>query len=143
MIPWVAAKLPRIADAAWNVYGPTETTIWCSGRKMPVADEAEVAASFNNIGPPFSTAEVSRAASGWDAMPHPASPVSSGSAVLPSPAGYHRRDDLTQASFRDVDGTRTLTGPATSVPCRTVARCFYLGRNERPDESTWRAYRTR
>jgi len=128
MIPWVAAKLPRIADAAWNVYGPTETTIWCSGRMMPVADEAEVAASFNNIGPPFSTAEVRvlRPDGTECATGESGEFWFSGVALA---RGYHRRDDLTQRSFLDVDGTRLYrTGDIGSLS--DSGEMFYLGRND-------------
>lgn len=128
MIPWVAARLPRVADAAWNVYGPTETTIWCSGRKMPATDEAEVAASFNNIGFPFSTAQVrvTRPDGSECARGEPGEFWFSGIALA---RGYHRRDDLTQGSFLRIDGKRFYkTGDIGSLS--EDGEMFYLGRND-------------
>ena len=128
MLPWVAARLPHIADAAWNVYGPTETTIWCSGRQMPAASEAEVVTFFNNIGPPFATAQVRvvRPDGTQCAANEQGEFWFSGIALA---RGYHRRPDLTHASFVEVDGERFYkSGDVGSIDER--GELFFLGRND-------------
>ncbi len=35
--PTLAERLRPVADIVWNLYGPTETTIWCAGHRLDPA----------------------------------------------------------------------------------------------------------
>ena len=55
MPPSLAHRLAGIADVVWNLYGPTETTIWCTGHRLDLADgfdgSTEVAAPLGRMWP--------------------------------------------------------------------------------------------
>ena len=36
--PVLADRVAKLADIVWNLYGPTETTIWCSGHRLDLPD---------------------------------------------------------------------------------------------------------
>ncbi|WP_282119265.1 non-ribosomal peptide synthetase/type I polyketide synthase [Ruegeria atlantica] len=90
----LAAKLLAHGANLWNVYGPTETTIWSAISRV-TPDEPIT------IGHPIANTELH--VLGADHAPLPIGAVGElniGGAGLAK--GYFRRDDLTQAAFRDV-----------------------------------------
>ena len=93
--PLLAAELVERCEQAWNVYGPTEATIWsCVHRLRP----EDTTGSSVPIGRPLGNTRA------WvlDPSGHPVPPGVVGAIHLSGSSladGYHQRVDLTQAAF--------------------------------------------
>ena len=128
MTPWVAARLPHVAQAAWNLYGPTETTIWCSGKRMQIAGEPDVLLSYNNVGPPMNGMSVRVVSAEGDLC----MTGETGELWFTGPLvgrGYHRQPLLTQHSFVHADGQQFYrTGDVGHLDAH--GDLIYSGRND-------------
>lgn len=93
--PLLAAQLVERCGQTWNVYGPTEATIWaCAHRIRP----EDTTGSSVPIGRPLGNTRA------WvlDPAGHPVPPGTVGAIHLSGSSladGYHGREDLTQAAF--------------------------------------------
>ncbi len=125
MLPWVAKRLPEVAQYAWNFYGPTETTIWTSGHRM-LGDDAE--RDYNNIGPLYSDMECRIVSTDGAICP----PAEQGELLLCGPLlarGYHRNPAANARSFVDINGRRHYrTGDL--VACDHQGNLWFYGRND-------------
>ncbi|WP_170416496.1 non-ribosomal peptide synthetase/type I polyketide synthase [Ruegeria atlantica] len=121
----LAAKLLAHGADLWNVYGPTETTIWSAISRVNSDDPI-------TIGHPIANTELH--VLGADDAPLPIGAVGElniGGAGLAK--GYFRRDDLTKAVFRDVSlNGRSRTLYKTGDLARRLAdgSIQVMGRND-------------
>lgn len=123
--PRLAEKLCHVGDAAWNLYGPTETTIWVTGCRLRVAG-AQASGTSAPIGTPFEG--VTARVVGDDlqeSLPGERGELLIGGICLAR--GYRNRDDLTREKFNEIGGERFYrTGDLVS---RDNAGVFqYFGR---------------
>ena len=90
---YLKAQFDKYACEVWNYYGPTETTIYSTGKKL-------VAGSAVNIGKPIANTTVYI----LDENRNPVAPGMSGELYIGGEgvaAGYWKRDDLTREKFLD------------------------------------------
>jgi len=93
--PDLAAQLLARGGSLWNLYGPTETTIWSTTRRI---ERAGVGGAWESVGRPIDNTRVYVV----DPFLAPA-PIGAAGALLIGGAGlspgYHRRPDLTAERF--------------------------------------------
>ncbi|HTG34804.1 MAG TPA: amino acid adenylation domain-containing protein [Thermoanaerobaculia bacterium] len=94
-LPWsLAADLLRRAGEVWNLYGPTETTIWSTLQRVGAPREEGVVA----IGRPIANTQVYL----LDDVLEPVAPGKAGELCIGGAGlarGYHARPELTAAAF--------------------------------------------
>jgi amino acid adenylation domain-containing protein len=132
----LAEALLARSGAAWNVYGPTETAIWCARAKL-TSPPGRI-----TIGGPMANSRFAVC----DAHGAPVPIGVPGELWIAGPnvaLGYHRRDDLTAERF-PIDDESSLPGARryrTGDVVRWVAsgEIEYVGRND--DQVKLRGYR--
>ena len=121
----LAERLLARAGEVWNLYGPTETTIWSTLHRVvsepgPVIDR-----------PPHREHQHLRARRGGRAGPHRRRRASSTSAATASRVGYLNRPELTAERFVPTRSrrarARACTAPATARRYRADGVLEYLG----------------
>jgi len=96
----LAAALVAGGAALWNLYGPTETTIWSCLHRVEAGDLAEDAAAVIPIGRPIARTRLAV----LDGAGRPVPPGIAGELAIGGPGvalGYHGRPDLTAERFRE------------------------------------------
>ncbi|SFH84023.1 non-ribosomal peptide synthetase [Albimonas pacifica] len=115
------ALAPRVG-ALWNMYGPTETTIWSAALKLEAVEgDAPVP-----IGGPLANTTLRILDRHGQALPEgvPGELVIGGAGLS---AGYHRRPDLTAERFVEIGGERVYrTGDLARL--EAGGRIAFLGR---------------
>ena len=93
--PVLAEQLLGLTGPVWNVYGPTETTIWSTAHRVTAAD---VTGRSVPVGRPLPNTVVHVADAGGRPLPPGAvGEICIGGAAVAD--GYHHRDDLTADRF--------------------------------------------
>ncbi|MGD1931245.1 MAG: amino acid adenylation domain-containing protein, partial [Leptolyngbyaceae cyanobacterium] len=98
----LAQQLLNSGAELWNLYGPTETTIWSAALKLEAATLAD---GFVPIGPPIANTQFQV----LDAQQCPVPLGVPGELYIGGlglSAGYWQREDLTKERFVDVEGRR-------------------------------------
>ena len=127
----LARELLRCGSALWNLYGPTETTIWSSALRV---DDTHVSEALVPLGPPIAN-------TAFYVLDETLAPLPIGIAgelyiggVGLSP-GYHQRPELTEAAFIDnplaqayPDASPRLYKTGDRVRWRADGTLLYLGR---------------
>ena len=115
------ALAPRVG-ALWNMYGPTETTIWSAALKLgPVEGDAPAP-----VGGPLANTTLRILDRHGEALPEglPGELAIGGAGLSP---GYHRRPDLTAERFVEIGGERLYrTGDLARL--EAGGRIAFLGR---------------
>ena len=118
----LARELLSCGEELWNLYGPTETTIWSSALRV---EDRHLNTGSIPIGPPIANTE-------FYVLDQAAQPVPIGIAGelyiggMGLSPGYHQRPDLTQDAF--------IPHPLTDAPSSTSAWLYKTG-----DRVRWRA----
>ena len=125
--PHQAAQIVTIADTVWNLYGPTETTIWASGHKiLPKTIKPETGRM------PIGTTLPGAHALICDDAGHEVSDQHSGELLVSGKSvarGYRNQPALTLKNFVNIKGTRYYkTGDIVSRNANGVLH--YLGRRD-------------
>ncbi len=89
--PELADRLLGVGDELWNVYGPTETTIWSTAGRVVAGERVDVGRPIAN------TAVYVLDPAGLPVAPGVAGEVAIGGEGVAE--GYHQRPDLTGAAF--------------------------------------------
>ncbi|MBN6715006.1 AMP-binding protein [Pseudomonas capsici] len=120
-------KIFQLSQAAWNLYGPTETTIWSFFHRLQASDFAGEATSVP-IGQPLP---------GTHFRLHPSDDPLAPELVIQGPgvsAGYFNRDDLTAEKFHTTDsssGILTAYSTGDRVRCQSDGSLIFMGRKDR------------
>lgn len=129
--PPLARRIAEAADEAWNLYGPTEVTVWATGHRLsPAADDADPDAFAAPIGQALQgyTAEI------VDDAGYPVRDGADGELWIGGNGlarGYRGRPDLTAERFVQAPGQggrRYRTGDIVRRGPDGAIR--YLGRND-------------
>lgn len=117
-----------VADGAelWNLYGPTETTIWSTAHRLDAADVAADAAAVVPIGRPIGETILCVCDAAQRTVPVgvPGELLIGGAGIA---LGYYGRSDLTAERFVSLDGMRFYrTGDKVRV--RRDGVLLFLGR---------------
>lgn len=139
----LASRLLAFGGKVWNVYGPTETTIWVGA--LPVARRTQAPAATDEAEGIAGAAEyVSESIGGpigntaWLVLDHKLMPVPigmPGELCIAGPhvgRGYWKRPDLTEAAFvRNPFDSDRLYRTGDRVRCLPDGRMRFLGRKDR------------
>ena len=118
----LARELLRCGNGLWNLYGPTETTIWSGVLQV---GETHLSGSVVPLGPPIANTEFYVLDEGLEPVPIGiAGELYIGGAGLSS--GYHQRTELTEAAF--------IANPLSEVLSEASARLYKTG-----DRVRWRS----
>ncbi|RMQ40672.1 Non ribosomal peptide synthetase [Pseudomonas cichorii] len=120
-------KIFQLSHAAWNLYGPTETTIWSFFHRLQASDFAGTATSVP-IGQPLP---------GTHYRLHPSDDPLAPELVIEGPgvsAGYFNRDDLTAEKFQAAEASGGILAAYSTgdrVRRQSDSSLVFIGRKDR------------
>ncbi len=99
----LANVLLQKSKAVWNIYGPTETTIWSTAKKIEkIRDYAENETAYEPVGRPINNVQIYLLDEFLQPVPIGAAGEVFIGGVGVAPGGYFKREELTEEKFIDL-----------------------------------------
>ncbi len=126
----LANKLIQRSRAVWNIYGPTETTIWSTGKKIEkTRTYGENETAYEPVGRPINNVQLYLLDEFMQPVPIGCAGEVYVGGVGVSPNGYFKREELTEEKFVDLpehlmprDAQGNLQPPCDFNPCSKIYR---------------------